>query len=65
MITNPPNKNIIEFVNTEHDATRLEENREPRSNKRPTNDDTDKNEPDNKRSKNDGHVLQHALNEQG
>ena len=31
----------------EQNATRLEENREPRSNKRPTNDDTDKNEPAN------------------
>jgi hypothetical protein len=41
---------------TGKDATLLEDNREPRNNKKPTNDDRDSNEPDNKRSKNDEHV---------
>jgi hypothetical protein len=65
---NPPNKNTIELFNlsnenttafvvrTRKDATLLEDNREPRSNKRPTNDDRDINGPGNKRSKNDKHA---------
>ncbi len=52
----PSNENTIEFVMTGKDATLLDHNREPRNNKRPSNDDRDTNEPDNKRSRNDDHA---------
>jgi hypothetical protein len=69
---NPTNKNTIEFVSpsentivsvtTGKDATLLDDNREPRNNKRPSHDEKDTNKPDNKRSKNNDHASMIQLN---
>ena len=51
-----PSKNTIVSVTTGKDATLLDDNREPRNNKRPSHDETDTNKPDNKRSKKNDHA---------
>jgi hypothetical protein len=69
---NPTNKNTIEFVSpfndntiesvtTGKDAIFLDDNRKTRHNKRPSHDERDTNEPDNKRSRNDDHAFRIQL----
>ena len=57
-----PSKNTIESVTTGEDATLLDDNREPRTNKRPSHDEKDSNKPDNKRSKNNNHASMIQFN---
>ena len=52
----PSNKDTIELVTTEKDATPLEDNREPRNDKRSITDDSDDNKHDKKRSRNNKHA---------
>jgi hypothetical protein len=52
----PSNENTIQSVMTGKDATLLDNNREPRNNKRPSHDEGDTNEPDSKCSRNDDHA---------
>jgi hypothetical protein len=56
-----PSKNTIVSVTTGKDATLLNDNREPRNNKRPSHDETNTNKPDNKRSRNDDHAFRIQL----
>ncbi len=69
---NPTNKNTIEFVSpfidktiesvtTGKDAIFLDDNRKTRYNKRPSHDERDTNEPDNKRSRNDDQAFRIQL----